>query len=536
MAGGGEDKHSKKHPASAKKKKDLKKKGTVPKSQDVPMAFGLIAAFGALLGMKGMFVERFRAMMQGDESYFAAIKDIGKPDGIDTTALILRVLIDVAMISGPVLFAVLTMAVIANIAQSGLILTGEQLKPNLNKIHPKNKLKHWFSIKAAQDLAKSLAKIVLASFLGYLVLKGSMPAISESVAIDVVTGCEDTECAGALMMLGASVIKKLFIYIIILYIVIAIIDFGFQKKNFETEHKMTDKEVKDEYKNSEGDPYQKGKRRQMAQEIAMQTSQEHVPQSDVVVINPTELAIALKYDPDVSPVPWVVAKGEVYDADEIRASARGAGVPVVRNKPLARALYELCEIGDIVPEELYRPVAEILAYVFQLKEQTRADSNQAAQASSVPGHVQGTLPANDAAAAASRLEADAEGVHDLDAVAVPVDPTRQRVPDPAASATAASASSATRQEVSATAAGAAVSHDWIGTAPGTNQAWGLAATDHERTRPRTASGGNGTTHGWVPGAAPAAGPAAGHAHAGTAAGIESGTTSGAGDDERFSWS
>jgi type III secretion system FlhB-like substrate exporter len=282
-----------------------------------------------------------------------------------------------------------------------------------------------------------------------------MGAIAESVAIDQVTGCEGDQCALALMMLGASIIKKLFIYIIILYVVIALVDFGFQKKNFETEHKMTDKEVKDEYKNSEGDPYQKGKRRQMAQQIAMQTAQESVPQGDVVVINPTELAICLKYDPEVSPVPWVIAKGEVHDADAIRAAARAGNVPVVRNKPLARALYELCEIGDIVPEELYRPVAEILAYVFQLKEQLRAESNQAAQASAMSQH------SNDAAAAAQRLEPDAEGVHDLAAVSVPVDPAQ-----PAASAAAARLA-AGQSAVSASAAGAVM--------PGTNQAWGLAA-------------------------------------------------------------
>jgi flagellar biosynthetic protein FlhB len=453
MAGGGEDKHSKKHPASAKKKRDLKKKGTTPKSQDVPMAFGLIAAFGALLAMRNPFMARFSDLM---ERYMSVIAE---PDRIDLGKLVLNVLVDVAYFSGPVLAAVLVMAVIANVAQTGLIITGEQLKPNLNKINPKNKIKQWFSIKSVQELGKSLGKILIASFLGFLVLKGSMGAISESVAIDTVTACQGSECAAALMSLGAGIIKKLFIYIIILYVVIAIVDFAFQKKNFETEHKMTDKEVKDEYKNSEGDPYQKGKRRQMAQQIAMQTAQEHVPQSDVVVINPTELAIALKYDADVSPVPWVVAKGEVQDADDIRAAARGAGVPVVRNKPLARALYELCEIGDIVPEELYRPVAEILAYVFQLREQLRAETNQAAQANHAALH------ANDAAAAAQRLEPDAEGVHDLQRVTVPVDPAR--------AAATSSATLAAGQPVSAEAAGAPV--------PGTNAAWGLAAQPTQPT-------------------------------------------------------
>jgi len=464
MAGGGEDKHSKKHPASAKKKKDLKKKGTVPKSQDIPMAFGLIAAFGAMLAMKGPFMEHFTTMMTGRESYFAALQDVGTPDGIDIQALLMKTLLDIAFLSAPVLFAVLVMAVIANIAQSGLIITGEQLKPNLSKIHPKNKLKQWFSIKSAQELLKSLGKILIASFLGYLVFKGAEHSIINSVSIDADTSCEGTTCAAALLMVGAGIIKKLFIYIIILYVVIALIDFGFQKKNFETEHKMTDKEVKDEYKNSEGDPYQKGKRRQMAQQIAMQTAQEHVPQSDVVVVNPTELAIALKYDPDVSPVPWVVAMGETLDADDIRAAARGAGVPVVRNKPLARALYELCEIGDIVPEDLYRPVAEILAYVFQLKEQVRSEANDAAAAVAASNIA---AQASDAAAATKRLEAGADGVHDLAAITVPVNPVAPAV----AAGTAAASATAGATQVpprSAEAAGAPVLQ-WASSPPAGHQ-------------------------------------------------------------------
>jgi flagellar biosynthetic protein FlhB len=462
VAGGGEDKHSKKHPASAKKKRDLKKKGTVPKSQDVPMAFGLAAAFGAILGMKGMLQARFASMMLGHESYFSTIKDIGRASSDDDAMLVvkglaLRMLTDIAFLSMPILFAVLITAVVANIAQTGLIITGEQMKPNLNKLNPKNKIKQWFSIKSLQELGKSLGKILLASVLGYLVFRSSANAISNSVAIDVTEGCKGQECAAALLVLGASIIKKLFIYIIILYVVIAIIDYGFQKKNFETEHKMTDKEVKDEYKNSEGDPYQKGKRRQMAQQIAMQTAQEHVPQSDVVVVNPTELAIALKYDADVSPVPWVVAKGETHDADAIRESARNAGLPVVRNKPLARALYELCEIGDIVPEELYRPVAEILAYVFQLKEQQRAQANQAAQASHANVHV------NDAAAATQRLEAGADGVHDLAAIQVPVSTTSAT----AAGAAGLAPGAGSETGVMAVGAGAPM--------PGTHASWGLAA-------------------------------------------------------------
>ncbi|MCW2950270.1 MAG: flagellar biosynthesis protein FlhB [Thermoleophilia bacterium] len=404
----GEDKHSKKHPASAKKKQDLKKKGQTPKSQDVPMAFGLIAAFLALLTMRTFMLTHFHDVMT------RYIGVIGHPGEIEPAKLCMDAMLDIAMLSAPVLAAVVFMAFLSNIAQTGLIITGEQLKPDLKKLNPMTKLKQWFSIKSAQELFKSLAKILVASILGWMVVKGASQDIAGAVTI---------ESPMALMMLGASIIKKLFMYIIILYLVIAIVDFAFQRKNFNTENKMTDKEVKDEYKNSEGDPYQKQKRRQIAQQIANTPAQDIVPQGDVVVINPTELAIVLKYDPEISPVPWIIAMGERQGADDIRYSAREAQVPVVRNKPLARALYDLCEVGDIVPEDLYRPVAEVLSYVFQLKEQMRIESSDAAAAASQTQPVPGApgLHVSDAAAAASRLDGtDDEGVHDLGVVQVPV--------------------------------------------------------------------------------------------------------------------
>lgn len=352
----GEDKHSKKHPASDHKKRNLKKKGTVAKSQDVPMAAGLLAAFGILVTMREYYIRHFKESM----TYcIEQIQYISEPGGIDLLHLMLFALVKIVLLSAPILVAIMIIGVVANMGQTGLVFTGEQLKPNFKKLNPMTKLKQWFSIKSLQELAKSLAKIVAASILGYIVWSGDLEKIRDSVGLDAL----------GLLLLGGGIIKKMIMYIIILYLVVAIIDFMFQKKNFATEHKMTDKEVKDEYKQMEGDPYMKAKRRQVAQQIAFQQSQEHVPESDVVVINPTELAIALKFDADLSPVPFVLSKGEKRHADDIRSAARKAGVPVVRNKPLARALYDMCEIGDLVPEDLYRPVAEVLAYVFALKEQ-----------------------------------------------------------------------------------------------------------------------------------------------------------------------
>jgi flagellar biosynthesis protein FlhB len=421
-----EDKHSKKHPASDQKKRQLKKKGTVAKSQDVPMAAGLLAAFAILVAMDGYFMRHFKNLMT---HCFQQVEEIGK-DRFDLVPLLLFAMKEIALLSLPVLAAVLVIGVVANVGQSGFILTGEQLKPNLKKINPMTKLKQWFSIKSLQELGKSLAKILIAGFIGYLVWKSAITTIVEIPLLDDTMQQEAEQLLG----IGGKIIASLFWKIIILYVVVATIDYMFQKKNFLTEHKMTDKEVRDEYKNQEGDPYMKAKRRQMAQQIAMNQSAEHVDQSDVVVINPTELAIALKYDPELSPVPYVISKSEVRGADDIREAARKNGVPVVRNKPLARALYEMCEIGDIVPEDLYKPVAEVLAYVFALKDQTSApEADVTAQEAQAP--VAAQAHARHAAATSSATSPFGEPVvqvHDLTSIQVPV-----ALPQPGQSQTAA---------------------------------------------------------------------------------------------------
>lgn len=405
-----EDKHSKKHPASDHKKKQLKKKGTVAKSQDVPMAAGLLAAFGIMVALRNFYLDTFHETMR------YCIEQIQYTDDIDLGQLLIYVMVKVAMLSLPIMAAIMVIGIATNMAQSGLIFTGEQLKPNLKKINPMNKLKQWFSMKSLQELAKSLAKILAAGLLGFYVWKGALAGINDAVWLD----------AAGLLALGATIIKKMFLQIVLLYVVVAAIDFMFQRKNFATEHKMSDKEVKDEYKQMEGDPYMKAKRRQVAQQIASQQSQDHVPESNAVIINPTELAIAIKYDPEISPVPYVVSKGEQRHADDIRSSARGAGVPVVRNKPLARALYDMCEIGDLVPEELYRPVAEVLAYVFALQEQAQADAQEAAalaatQAWQGDPHsaANANAPGHHAVSATHAIPAAEEQVHELGAIAVP---------------------------------------------------------------------------------------------------------------------
>ena len=380
------------------------------------MAAGLLAAFLVLVSMRSYFMKHFMSLM---EHSFEQVKYIGK-GSFELIPLLLWAIKEVAYLSLPVLSAVLIIGVLSNLAQSGFIFTGEQLKPDIKKINPVTKLKQWFSIKSLQELGKSLAKILLAGFIGWLVWKGALQTIITSV---LVQGTMHDE-ALQLMAIGAKIISSMFWKILILYVVVAFIDFMFQKKNYLTEHKMTDKEVRDEYKNQEGDPYMKAKRRQMAQQIAMNQSAEHVPESDVVVINPTELAIALKYDPAVSPVPYVLSKGDVRHADDIRESARKNGIPVVRNKPLARALFDMCEIGDIVPEDLYKPVAEVLAYVFALKDQAPAPAADPTDAAVNARHSAATTTPPGMHAG--------EPIHDLNSIQVPVPLPQPGVSAPAA--------------------------------------------------------------------------------------------------------
>lgn len=358
-----EDKSSKKHPATPHKKKEARRKGNVAKSQDVGVVIGLVAGFGVVVAMRKFYLREMKEAMTEPISRIAEVPELADEDILGFIGqLMLFVLKQVAFLSLPVLCGVLVFAVIAQFAQVGVIVTGEQLKPKLSKINPMKGIKKWFAIKSLVELGKSLAKIAVALSIGAWVLWGEIETIAASVF-----GTPEQ-----LVTVTGGIISSMVWKVVGLLVVIAIIDLMFQRWQWARDLKMSDKEVKDEYKQQEGDPYQKQRRRQIHQQMLQEQATDNVPQSDVVVINPTDYAVALKYDVDLSPVPFVLAKGEARQADAIRESARNNGVPVVRNKPLARALHELCEIGDIVPGDLYKAVAEVLAYVFALKQQDPA--------------------------------------------------------------------------------------------------------------------------------------------------------------------
>ena len=207
------------------------------------------------------------------------------------------------------------------------------------------------------ELLKSVIKIVMIAYLAYSTIKDQFNALYLLY---------DMTLLGAIQAIGDIVIN-LGIKISIFYLILGFADYLYQKYKFKEDMKMTKQEVKDEMKNSEGDPQIKGKQRRRMQEASRRRMMSALPQADVVITNPTHFAVALKYDTDICPAPYVIAKGEDYLALKIKETAKEHGIPIEENKPLARMLYHNVDIGTAIPPELYQVVAEILAAIYKSK-------------------------------------------------------------------------------------------------------------------------------------------------------------------------
>ena len=204
---------------------------------------------------------------------------------------------------------------------------------------------------------KSILKIGLIAYVVYSYLKDNMPPLFLFYDMSLNQG---------ILQIGQLVVN-LGMRISLFYMIIALADYIYQKVKFKKDMKMTKQEVKDEYKNQEGDPQIKGKQRQRMQEASRRRMMQQLPQADVVITNPTHYAVAIKYDPELYDAPYVVAKGADYLAQKIKESAKENHIEIVENKPLARMLYANVDIGSVVPPELYQAVAEVLAFVYHLQ-------------------------------------------------------------------------------------------------------------------------------------------------------------------------
>ncbi|WP_404409189.1 flagellar biosynthesis protein FlhB [Jeotgalibacillus malaysiensis] len=339
--------------ATPKKRLDSRKKGEVAKSQDINTAFILFSVFLFLFFAGGWFEERMLNLVA-----VPLMDYIKRPVTSDTLILVYgEMLTQVAWIVLPIMAVAALGGIVGNYLQIGFLISADPLKPKLSKLDPIKGLKRIFSARALVELAKSVLKISLVGMTTFLVLWFSIEDVLELSLLPVTST----------LQVAGSLTVQMGLFASGLLIILAVLDYLYQKYDFEKNIRMSKQDLKDEYKNTEGDPLIKSKIKQRQREMAMKRMMSEVPDADVVITNPTHYAIVLKYKDGEFDAPVVVAKGVDFLAQKIKTIAKENDVVAVENRPLARALYDQAEIGDPIPEEFFKAVAEILAYVYRIK-------------------------------------------------------------------------------------------------------------------------------------------------------------------------
>lgn len=345
--------------ATPKKLRDARKKGQVAKSQDLPSAFTFIVSIFITLALSGTLF----TILSG--TIITAFSLIPRESLLGIIPnLFMESFSTILYASFPVLLAVAVTGVIVNFLCVGPVFSVEVFKFDIKKFDPIKNLKNKFKLKTLVELIKSILKISVAGWLIYDVMYESLPTLIKTVSLPP---------ESALYVFHAFLMEVV-IKVGLFFIVVAVLDFAYQKHDFAKEMKMEKFEVKQEYKNTEGDPQIKGKRRQIAQEIAYSDAPSAgVKQAAAVVTNPTHLAIAIAYDKEVDAAPYITTMGEGLLAERIIKLAEKFGVPVVRNIKLARRLWEEGGEYEYVPEDTYTALAEIIRWVRALKTENEFD-------------------------------------------------------------------------------------------------------------------------------------------------------------------
>lgn len=346
-------------PATEKKKQDARDEGQVAKSKEVENAVSLFALFMLLkfgIGYLGTnLINLFRLVYDDVPEYIKNYDGLVNETSI--YGLLAQVFTQVLLILAPVLLIAFLVAFLCDVAQVRWHPTTKPLQPKGSKINPISGFKKIFSKNALVELVKSILKVLIVIFIAYSYLKKNINGI---FLLNDMTLNEGIAMAG-------NLIVGMGIRISAAYLVIAFADYAYQRWKLNDDLKMTKQEVKDEFKQQEGDPQIKGKIRQRMQEASRRRMMQDLPKADVVITNPTHYAVAIAYDAEKYDAPIVVAKGVDYLAQRIKEVARENNVEIVENVPLARALYATVEIGEMVPPELYQSVAEVLAFVYRLQ-------------------------------------------------------------------------------------------------------------------------------------------------------------------------
>ncbi len=346
-------------PATEKKLTDARKEGQVAKSREIANGLGLLSVFLVLKLWVGHMGYQF---MNVFSAIYEMIPDVvtfwhGNMPQTDVNLVFRKMMLEAIIIMAPLLLIGFAVAFISDVAQVGWKPTGKPMQPKFSKLSPISGFKRIFSANAIVELIKSLLKIGLIVYICYNYLKDKWTLLYTLYDMDLTQA----------IALISETVTDLGIRISLIYMVIAAADFIYQKYKFSKDMRMTKQEIKEEYKQQEGDPQVKGKIRQKMREVSQRRMMQNLPQADVVITNPTHYAVAIKYDPEVADAPIVIAKGEDHLAAKIKEIARENKIEIVENKPLARMLYANVDVGQAVPPELYQAVAEVLAFVYHLQ-------------------------------------------------------------------------------------------------------------------------------------------------------------------------
>ncbi|NLA85815.1 MAG: flagellar biosynthesis protein FlhB [Clostridiales bacterium] len=341
--------------ASPKKRRDTRKKGEVHKSADLCSGIMLFIMFGTLKIGYEAFLRSMRGISASLLSEGIVVRNAADVTGASVVAYYKNILFSILPVMLPILLVAMIGGAAVHVLQTGPMFVTEKLKPDFKRINPLSGFKRIFSMSSLVELFKSIVKIVILGWIAYSYMK---PAVGEFVGLIYVdVGKAISEVLSVSFSMGLMIGLAL--------VAFAAIDVLYQWWKFEKDIRMTKQEVKEENKQLEGDPQIKGKIRQKQRRMSAQRMMQRIDEATVVITNPEHFAVALRYRENIDRAPVVIAKGQDFLAQRIKQKAAELGIAIVEDKPVARALYAVCEIDDEIPPELYQAIADILIYVYK---------------------------------------------------------------------------------------------------------------------------------------------------------------------------